>query len=215
MMTATNTTAEGAATAKRLRIDFLFLDLTACGRCRGTDRNLGSALEAARDLLAATGTEVEVNRVHVQSAEQARQLRFGSSPTIRVNGHDVALALRESSCGSEACTDGCGEQIGCRVWVYDGPEYTEPPVPLILDAIQRAIYAGPVEHHRAELDPYELPENLARFFAGKAAASVSEAPARAPLQPDCCSPADQRSCCDPEDKADCCGASSGEGCGCR
>src|SRR5919106_6099113 len=102
--------AEDSA-AKRLRIDFLFLDLTTCTRCRGTDERLESALEIAGELLAATGTEVEVNKIHVESAEQARELRFVSSPTIRVNGSDIALELRESLCGCDACTDGCGEGI--------------------------------------------------------------------------------------------------------
>ncbi|MGH3031932.1 MAG: DUF2703 domain-containing protein [Gaiellaceae bacterium] len=211
--------AKAAPTAKRLRVDFLFLDLTTCTRCRGTDQSLESALEVARELLLATGTEVEVNKIHVASAEQARELRFQSSPTIRVNGRDVALGLRESPCGSEACTDGCGESIACRVWVHGGQEYTEPPVAMILDAILRDVYAGQVVKHAAEAEPYQLPENLERFFAGKVAAELTDAPAEvtaeAPLEAGCCPPAEQRSCCDPEDKAECCGASSGEGCGCR
>jgi uncharacterized protein DUF2703 len=42
-----------------LQIDFLFLDLETCTRCRGTNRNLEAALEATRELLAATGTRGE------------------------------------------------------------------------------------------------------------------------------------------------------------
>jgi hypothetical protein len=206
-----NITAKAAPAAKRLQVDFLFLDLTTCTRCRGTDQSLESALEAAHELLAATGIEVKVDRIHVASAEQARELRLESSPTIRVNGRDVALELRESSCGAEACTDGCGESIACRVWVHEGQEYTEPPVAMILDAILREVYAGSVVTHEAEVMPDELPENLARFFAGEVAAEVTDTLTRA----GCCPPTVQRTCCDPEDKAECCGASSGEDCGCR
>jgi Domain of unknown function (DUF2703) len=201
----------GAPPAKRLRVDFLFLDLTTCTRCRGTEQSLESALELARDLLAASGTEVEVKKIHVESADQARELRFESSPTIRVNGRDVALELRESSCGSEACTDGCGERIACRVWMHGGGEYTEPPVAMILDAITRELYGGAVVEHLAQVEPYELPENLARFFAGRVAAQTTAEAAEG----ECCAPAERRSCCDPDDKAECCGASSAEGCGCR
>jgi hypothetical protein len=209
---ATNVTP--TTTTRRLRLDFLFLDLSTCTRCRGTEERLESALEVAGELLAATGTKVEVNKIHVESAEQARELRFESSPTIRVNDRDVALELRESSCGSEACTDGCGESIACRVWVHGGREYTEPPVAMILDAILREVYAGAVVERQAQMEPYELPENLARFFAGKVAAA--EAPAEATTTPAaCCPPAERRSCCEPEDKAECCGAATGEGCGCR
>jgi len=197
--------------AKRLQVDFLFLDLTTCTRCRGTDQSLESALEGARELLGATGTEVEVNKIHVASAEQARELRFQSSPTIRINGRDVALELRESSCGSEACTDGCGDSIACRVWVHDGQEYTEPPPAMILDAILREVYAGAIVEHATEAEAYQLPENLDRYFAGKAATEVTEGLVGA----GCCPPAEQRACCEPEDKAECCGAASGEACGCR
>ena len=91
-------------------------------------------------MLQAAGIEVEVNKVHVATEDLARAWRFVSSPTIRVDGADIALELRESSCGSEACTDGCGDQIACRVWVHHGEEYTEPPAEMIVDAILRHVY---------------------------------------------------------------------------
>ena len=194
-----------AGIAEKLRIEFLFLDLTTCARCLSADRGLEAALDAVRDVLDAAGVEVEVEKVLVAAEEQARALRFVSSPTIRVDGRDVALELRESSCGSEACTDGCGDQIACRVWVYRGREYTEPPVAMIVDAILKRVY-GDAPHGRApELEAYELPDNLARFFAGKAASAASP----------CCAPAEQETCCAPEAKADCCGAEHEAGCGCR
>jgi hypothetical protein len=192
---------------KQLRVDFLYLDLTTCTRCRGTQRSLETALDTVRQVLAMTDAEVEVNMVHVESAEQARRLRFQSSPTIRVNGRDIALELRESSCGSEACTDGCGEGIACRVWVHREGEYTEPPVAMIVDAILREVYGGFSVNREPEAHPYELPENLERFFAGQAALSSAE---RRP----CCTPAERQSCCDPGDKAGCCGEDR-EACACR
>jgi Domain of unknown function (DUF2703) len=190
-----------------LQIDFLYLDLTTCTRCRGADRNLESALEVARDILTAAGTEVEVNKIHVESAAQARELGLVSSPTIRVNDRDIAHELRESSCGCEGCTDGCGESVDCRVWVHRGREHTEPPVELILDAILREVYGGSAVERARHPEPDELPENLERFFAGKAAA--------VPAATGCCSPAEQSACCEPEDKAECCGTATGTGCGCR
>jgi Domain of unknown function (DUF2703) len=192
----------------RLRIEFLFLDLTTCTRCRGTDRSLEVALQVVGDLLAAASIEVVVEKIHVESAEQARALRFLSSPTIRVNDRDVALELRESSCGSEACTDGCGDSIACRVWVHRGREYTEPPVEMIVDAILREVYAEQDVGVKAQEQAYELPENLERFFAGKAEAVVPAATA-------CCSPADQATCCEAEDKVECCGTATVSECGCR
>jgi hypothetical protein len=197
-----------AQSSDGLRIEFLFLDLTTCARCLGADRSLESALGVVREVLQATDVELEVDKILVESAEQARALRFVSSPTIRVDGHDVALELRESSCGSEACSDGCGEQIACRVWVHRGREYTEPPVAMIVDAVLGHVYGGAPPRGARQREPYVLPENLARFFSAKTGSAESEESA-------CCSASEQESCCEAEAKADCCGAGTGEGCGCR
>jgi hypothetical protein len=210
-------TAEAASSerssSQTLEIELLFLDLTTCTRCRGADESLVSALESVREVLTAAGTEVEVKKIHVTSAEHAHELHFESSPTIRVNGRDIALELRESSCGSEACADGCGDHIDCRVWVHEGHEYTEPPAAMIVDAILREVYAAASVEREIEARTYELPENLARFFAGTEIAEPAQ-PAPEPAKA-CCSPSEQDSCCEPGDKAECCGASAGGGCGCR
>ena len=196
--------------ADKLIINFLYLDLSTCTRCRGTDRSLEAALAAAGDVLTAAGVEVEVRKVHIRSEAEARSWRFVSSPTVRINGVDIAFELRESSCGSEACVDGCGAQIACRVWVFGGREYTEPPVELIVDAILRRVYgqAGDSDEDK----PYELPDNLRRFFAGQSATSGTDEPV-ATTRSACCSPAEQATCCEPEDKAGCC--TEAVGCGCR
>ena len=226
MTAETMIAAPDALAAGELRIEFTYLDLTTCTRCLGTDRSLEAALELTREVLAATGVKVEVSKILVNSAEQARALRFVSSPTIRVNGADVALELRESSCGSEACTDGCGDQIACRVWVHRGQEYTEPPPAMIVEAILRQVYGGAGEAGggaaagmgavagdggEPDAEPYQLPENLERFYAGKTAAAGQ--------QQACCSPAKQETCCEPGDKAECCGTALGENpggsCGCQ
>jgi hypothetical protein len=182
--------ADGSQTVERVRIDFLFLDLTTCTRCLGADHSLESALEVVGDVLRASGVEIEVNKLLVESAEQARALRFVTSPTIRVDGQDIALELRESSCGSEACNDGCGAQTACRVWVHRGREYTEPPVAMVVDAILRRVYGAGSTPGATGPAGYELPENLARFFAGKPGSALSK----------------QSACCDDTGK---------EGCGCR
>ena len=208
MVAETSALTLPAQTAGRLRLEFLFLDLSTCSRCLGADRSLESALDVVREVLQATGVELEVDKILVESAEQARALRFVSSPTIRVDGDDLALELRESSCGSEACSDGCGEQIACRVWVHRGREYTEPPVAMIVDAVLGHVYSGAPPRGAREREPYVLPENLARFFSAKTGSAESEESA-------CCAASEQESCCKAEAKADCCGAGTGEGCGCR
>jgi hypothetical protein len=192
---------EAPPLARVLAIDLLVLDLTTCHRCLGADERLTASIELVRDVLSATGVEVEVRTTVVGSAEQATALRFRSSPTIRVDGRDVALELRESACGSEACTDGCGETIACRVWVHRGVEHTEPPVGMIVEAILGHVYG---DARPAKEAPYELPDNLARFYAGRATSSAA-----------CCASEEREICCEPEAKQECCGDSSGGGCGCR
>lgn len=62
----------------------LYLDLTVCERCQGTESNLDSAIKELSAVLQAGGYEVEVNRINITSPELAVQYEFCSS-TIRVN----------------------------------------------------------------------------------------------------------------------------------
>jgi hypothetical protein len=164
MMSAMNAAPPSPDLRRTVAIDFLFLDLSTCKRCRGTGANIEAALAAVERVLRATGAEVELRRIHVQSVEQARELRFVSSPTIRVNGRDIAPESLDSECGAGAC--GCGPGASCRVWRYRGREYGEAPVALIVDAILSELYAG--AQHAPSLAPvYELPDNLVRVLAAE------------------------------------------------
>lgn len=149
---------------RRIVIDFLYLDLNVCARCQGTDTSLDEALSEIAQQLEAIGAEVVVNKVNVVNEELARQYKFISSPTIRVNGRDIQGGLRESQC--ESCGDLCGESVDCRVWVYQGKEYTAPPKAMIVDAILNEVY-GP-ESSEPESAPYVMPDNLRRFYAAMA-----------------------------------------------
>jgi hypothetical protein len=164
MMSTMNAAPPSLDVRRTVTVEFLFLDLSTCGRCTGTGANIETALTAIEDVLRATGARVELRRIHVQSVQQARELRFVSSPTVRVNGRDIALEPLESECGPDAC--GCGPGVSCRVWRYGGREYTEAPVGLIIDAVLSELYA---EATRADslAAAYELPDNLVRLFAAK------------------------------------------------
>ncbi len=150
---------------RHLDIEFLFLDLEVCEPCRGTESSLEEALAEVARVLEATGIEVSVQKTHVQSAEQALAMGFVSSPTIRINGRDIQLEVRESLCPS--CGDLCGGEVDCRVWVYQGKEYPVPPKGLIIEAILREVYKEPGKNYAEQPRPSELPENLKKFFAAK------------------------------------------------
>src|SRR4029434_5215208 len=98
--------------------------------------------------------------------------------------------------------------VNCRVWVFQGREYTEAPKGMIVNAILQEVYGGQPQATAPLVPCEEVPENLQRFFAGKARQPVSEALP-------CCPPVEQTSCCVPSAKALCCGTSAPESCGCR
>jgi hypothetical protein len=189
---------------RRIEIEFLFLDLNTCTRCVGTDQNLEKALNAVEHFLASVGIEVHVEKSLIDSPAKAVAHRFVSSPTIRVNGRDIALETRESKCDS--CTDlcGCADGTNCRVWVYRGEEYTEAPVAMIVEAILEQAFESERPMAQAS-STYDVPENLKRFFAGAAQDASA-----------CCSPAEQGACCEPVEKVACCGAAGAtQVCGCQ
>jgi len=146
---------------RKVVIDFLYLDLEICTWCKGTGDSLDGALARVATVLQAGGVEVEVNRIHVDSEDKAMRYRFASSPTIRVNGRDIQMEGKESKC--ESCGDLCGDDVDCRIWLYQGKEYTSPPPAMIIDAILREVYGQPVAAAEAG-EPFTLPENLRKFF---------------------------------------------------
>ncbi len=149
---------------KKIIIDFMYLDLSICTRCQGTEDSLEEAIEDVAKVLELAGAEVIVNKVHIDSKEKAIQYRFESSPTIRINGKDIQLETRESLC--ESCGDLCGDEVDCRVWVYKGKEFNVPPKAMIVDAILREVYSDKQGqlNDKVDREAYQLPDNLRRFF---------------------------------------------------
>jgi Domain of unknown function (DUF2703) len=206
-----STTARKSArlTSRTVEVDFLYLDLTTCSRCRASDATLDAAVETVRPVLEAVGASIEIRKTLVETEEQARALGFVSSPTIRVNGRDIAGELLESSCSECGELCGCDDGVDCRVWEYRGERHTEAPTGLIVEAILAEV--GPSGGARSEEKPgatslVDVPENLKRFFAGTGAA---------PDASSCCSVEEQVTCCDPAEKAACCGDAASSSCGCR
>jgi len=154
------TTIEAKIDRKRIVIDFLYLDVTVCERCQGADTSLDEALSEVSAVLESTGVEVIVNKINVVREELAEQYKFVSSPTIRVNGLDIQMDFKENLC--ESCGDLCGDDVDCRVWVYQGKEYTVPPKAMIIEAILKEVYGGSIK--KQEEQEYSLPDNLKKFY---------------------------------------------------
>jgi len=153
-----------AAEIKQIVIDFLYLDLHVCERCQGADKNLEEAVAQVTPVLKAAGYEVTVNKVNITSKELAEKHVFLSSPTLRVNGKDITIDVKESNCRD--CGDLCGDTVDCRVFTYEGVDYDEPPKELIINEIFKEVY-GAKTQAAARTDEYILPENLRLFFDGQ------------------------------------------------
>lgn len=150
-----------------VKVEFLYLDLSVCEPCKTSDDNIVAALDEVALVAQAAGIKLSLERIHVQSLEQAIALGFQTSPTIRVNGRDLQLDFKEAHCHS--CSELSGTDTSCRIWEFQGQTYKYLPKALLVGAILREIYGGAAHtsepENIANNDSYL--KNLAAFFAAK------------------------------------------------
>jgi len=85
-----------------------------------------AAVKLVRDVLAAEGITAQVHQILVTDKEMAGKLKFLGSPTIRINGRDVADDQKTESFG-----------LSCRL--YSGSKQVGlPPMELVRHAIVKA-----------------------------------------------------------------------------
>jgi hypothetical protein len=189
-------------------VELLALDLRTCTRCVETLENIETAIKTVQQVLEVTAIDVRLQKILIESDQQAREHQFVTSPTVRINRRDIAFEKLNSTC--EACSDlcGCAERTTCRVWRYRGQEFTQAPVGLIVEALLREI-VGSDTQVAAESPVYEgVPENLRRFFTSKSG--------QGPAGLNACWPrTEQEGYCEPDEKARCCDTPEPGACGCR
>ncbi len=149
---------------RRVDVELQYLDLSVCTRCQDAEKILDEARKVLAPLLETLGVELSVRKTHVRSEEQARELGFVTSPTIRVNGRDIQPEVRESPCDSCGSLCGCGEDFGCRIWTYQGEDHTSPPKAMVADAILGELY-GRRDEAGDDTGSKDVPDSLKRFFA--------------------------------------------------
>lgn len=177
---------------KKLSIEYLYLDLNTCERCVGTDAVLDEVVEVLRPALELAGYEVDYQKHEMETAQMAEQYHFISSPTIRVNGRDIFGEVYESEC--DCCSDIAGTDVDCRVFQYQGETYTVPTKEMLASAILSHLDSQPA----CSCETYVLPENLKRFYDGKAKKNEESCccGGSAPAETECCchnTPADPMS----------------------
>ncbi|MBF6590793.1 MAG: thioredoxin family protein [Ktedonobacterales bacterium] len=86
------------------------------------------AIEVVRDLLRAEGITASLDVIAVETPEEAERQRFSGSPTIRVDGVDIA-----------PMPEGTLPALACRVYQTAGGSLTPvPPVEMLLRALRTA-----------------------------------------------------------------------------
>jgi len=150
-----------------LIIELVVIDLTVCARCVPTGDQLENAVRLLTPVAEAIGIELKYRAIVVQSEDEAKQHALLSSPTIRVNGRDIAQDIRESVC--ESCGDLTGNNtlVDCREWHYRGKVYSSAPLPMLLEVVMGAMLNIDNEPLVAPVPLEDLPENLKKYFQNK------------------------------------------------
>jgi hypothetical protein len=141
----------------------MYLDLDVCDRCIGTDEVLVEAMKEIEEELCNEGFEMIYRKILIETEEMAIKYHFSSSPTIRVNGHDLCETVQENHCG--CCSDIACDSVQCRTYEFEGQTYEIPPVRMLAKFILTQAYSGNTINTRKT--DYVLPENLKTFYAGK------------------------------------------------
>ena len=90
--------------------------------------NWEQTLTDVREVLAEYHVDADVNLIRVSSQQQAEEMEFLGSPTVRVEGMDVEPDILES-----------GFNLECRVyWIEDDP-LGRPPKEWIAAAVEVAL----------------------------------------------------------------------------
>jgi hypothetical protein len=156
-----------------LNIELVAIDLSVCARCVPTGDQLENAVRLLTPVAEAMGIELKYLAIVVQSEAEAKRHALLSSPTIRLNGRDIAQDIRESVC--ESCGDLTENNtvVDCREWHYRGKVYSFAPLPMLLEVIMGAMLNIDREPPVATTPLEELPENLKTYFANKKQSRIS------------------------------------------
>ena len=158
--------------SKTLTVDLVVIDLSTCKRCVPTGDQLREAVRLLDPVAKALGIELRHRETVVQTPDEARKFGLLTSPTIRLNGRDIAQDIRESRC--ESCGDLTenNTDVDCREWHYRGKVYSAAPIAMLVESIMQAMLKIDEMPPLATAPILDLPENLKRYFANKKGVNV-------------------------------------------
>jgi len=158
---------------KFLNATLIVIDLSSCKRCVPTGDQLRAAVKLLTPVADALGIDLRHHETVVQTSGEAKEVALLSSPTIRLNGRDIAQDIRESLC--ESCGDltDNNTSVDCREWHYRGKVYSAAPIALLVEALMEAMLKIDDIPPVAPSPLKDLPENLRRYFENKKQARTS------------------------------------------
>jgi len=146
---------------KKIKINYLYLDVSVCTRCQGSDLNLEKAVESLKTIF--SNYDFNLSKIHIDTIDLALKEKFVSSPTIRIDGKELPIEFKENNCDS--CGDFCGDNVDCRIWVHNGEEYESAPTEMLIELISDYING---KNNLLPLDSkYTIPENIIHFFSAR------------------------------------------------
>lgn len=160
-------TGEISKNRRTLTVDLYAIDLSSCARCVPSADVLQAAVNALKPAAEILGIDIVHKARVIETREEALAVGLKSSPTILVNGRDIAGELRESVC--ESCGDiaGGSDTVDCREWLYRGEVHCTPPAAMLVEAIMNEMLHIDSRPCAVVETLERLPENLERFFASK------------------------------------------------
>lgn len=156
-----------ATTRATLTVEVLGVEMSkqtgaaGCSSCDETRGRLVEALAAVQPLFDMVGVEPKIVDRWISSEHEARSERVSASPTIRIGSVEVKPQHVDNS------------EKG-RIWQWQGKDYTQPPVGLLLDLLMK----GYAQSQSADsLDAAAISPYLKQFFNDRDTAQAAR---------DCC-----------------------------
>lgn len=160
-------------------VDYLYLDLSVCDRCQGTDERVAKAVELVRPIMDMAGYNIVMNKVEIENEYLAERFEFLSSPTVRVNGVDICPEVIENEC--DCCRTLTDYDVNCRQFDFNGKLYEVPPTAYVVKRLLEIVFRG----EKPSYEKYEMPENIRGFLRGKHDQSTAR-PAESEAGSGCC-----------------------------
>lgn len=127
----------GEGVAKKLNVEFRYLDRDGCSRCRETDKIVTKTMEELKKALKELDAEV------IFKTRKLPKSKLHLSNSILINGEDLEKILNKNETEKTSICHGCSdimkEKCECRAYSYKGKKSSHITKGMIKDAIKAVL----------------------------------------------------------------------------